>query len=75
MATYKYLTYLAERPDDIFDDAYRQGNIIFHSGIYQCFECGAEIALPERKVFPTCGLCVPGGQDRTLWRLLVRADR
>jgi hypothetical protein len=75
MATYKYLAYLTKDQVDIFDAPYRQGEIIFHSGIYCCMQCDAEIALAERKVSPPCGLCVPSGQDRTLWRLIARTNR
>jgi hypothetical protein len=45
MATYKYVALLTESQDDVFDDTYRQGSITFHSGIYRCMDCEAEIAL------------------------------
>jgi DNA-directed RNA polymerase subunit RPC12/RpoP len=74
MATYKHRDFLIENQSDIFDVICEQGTIIFYSGIYRCLECGAEIAIAERKLFPPCGHHLPSeGQPHTLWRLLVRA--
>jgi hypothetical protein len=76
MATYKHRDFLIENQNEIFDGVYEQGTIIFHSGIYRCLECGAEIAIAERKIFPLCGHHLPrDGQPHALWRLLVRTNQ
>jgi hypothetical protein len=74
MATYKYSTFLAETRAEIFDDAYEQGSINFHSGIYRCLECNAEITVVERGIFPPCGHHPPSIEGHTLWRLIARAN-
>lgn len=75
MALYKYLNFIGQVADAIFDQANHPASPAPRSGIYRCTGCGHEVASTETHSLPPQNHHQHSpAQGRIMWQLVVYAD-
>lgn len=72
MAIYKKAEDLEQRNPSVFDNVYKPGDEVPHSGIYHCETCGQEDAINKEDGFPPQNRHQhPQGLGPIRWRAVV----
>jgi hypothetical protein len=72
MAIYRYMQFLEQSPNQVFDQLYTPGTATPHSGIYRCEGCGKnEVSTHAHPLPPQNHHQHTAAQGAIRWRLVV----